>query len=97
MYPCPACGFLVFTEPPGSYEICCVCGWEDDPVQLQSPNCPGGANHLSLYEYQQSEVLPEFSLSVTEVDGTGRCQDWRPLSPEDKDKYPRGIYYWRHK
>jgi anaerobic ribonucleoside-triphosphate reductase len=29
-WPCPCCGYQVFTGPPGSYEICPVCGWEDD-------------------------------------------------------------------
>ncbi|UOX88817.1 hypothetical protein MUY14_45345 [Amycolatopsis sp. FBCC-B4732] len=34
-YPCPCCGHLAFGEPPGSYGICGVCFWEDDPVQLR--------------------------------------------------------------
>jgi len=35
-YPCPCCGYLVFTEPPGSYDICSICFWEDDPVHSSS-------------------------------------------------------------
>ena len=42
-FPCPACGFLTFSAPPGSYEICDVCGWEDDHVQLAHPRMRGGA------------------------------------------------------
>ncbi|MBO0846033.1 MAG: hypothetical protein J2P22_11530 [Nocardioides sp.] len=34
-YPCPCCGYLVFDEEPGSYDICAVCGWEDDLSQLR--------------------------------------------------------------
>ena len=34
-YPCPGCGYLVFDEPPGSYEICPICFGEDDLAQLR--------------------------------------------------------------
>ncbi|MCR5769079.1 MAG: EAL domain-containing protein [Lachnospiraceae bacterium] len=44
---CPVCGQTVFTEA-GKYEICDVCGWEDDPMQRGDPNLAGGANKLSL-------------------------------------------------
>ena len=48
-YPCPCCSFLTFEEkPPGSYEICPVCGWEDDIVQFNDPTFAGGANAVSL-------------------------------------------------
>lgn len=36
LYPCPCCGYLQFGEPPGSYEICAICFWGDDAVQLSS-------------------------------------------------------------
>ncbi|MBH9663718.1 hypothetical protein L0Z19_27105 [Burkholderia multivorans] len=47
--PCPCC------ESPtigvrGDYEICPVCGWEDDPVQSDDPTFAGGANQSSLNE-----------------------------------------------
>lgn len=46
---CPCCGYLTFGEPPwGSYVICPVCAWEDDPVQLADPTYEGGANIVSL-------------------------------------------------
>lgn len=51
-YPCPCCGHLVFEEPPGSYDICPICFWEDDVVQLRWPQVGGGANRLSLVEAQ---------------------------------------------
>jgi hypothetical protein len=38
--------------PPGSSEICPVCFWEDDPVQLRWPDYGGGANKPSLIEAQ---------------------------------------------
>lgn len=53
-FPCPCCGHLVFAEQPGSYDICPVCWWEDDLVQLRWPDMGGGANHPSLIEAQHS-------------------------------------------
>ncbi|MBU2286006.1 MAG: hypothetical protein KKC85_06180 [Gammaproteobacteria bacterium] len=46
-FPCPCCGSHSIGEP-GSYEVCNVCGWEDDPLQSSDPNYAGGANSLSL-------------------------------------------------
>ena len=45
--PCPCCGSKVITTL-GKYEICKLCGWEDDPVQFRDQNYSGGANKLSL-------------------------------------------------
>jgi hypothetical protein len=48
-YPCPCCEYLTLSEEPsGSFEICPVCGWEDDDVQYDNPNMEGGANSVSL-------------------------------------------------
>ena len=46
-YRCPVCGRHYF-EQIGKYEICPVCGWEDDPVQRRDPDFEGGANRPSL-------------------------------------------------
>ncbi len=56
LYPCPACGFEVFDDMPGSYQICPICDWEDDAVQLKFPAMRGGANGESLFEKQQKEI-----------------------------------------
>lgn len=46
---CCCCGYLTLGEaPPGTYEICPVCGWEDDFVQFEDPDIEGGANQVSL-------------------------------------------------
>ncbi|MBQ4236910.1 MAG: hypothetical protein II716_08750, partial [Treponema sp.] len=34
------------------FDICSVCGWEDDNVQFADPNFRGGANFFSLNEYR---------------------------------------------
>jgi hypothetical protein len=51
-FPCPGCGFLVFVEP-SSYEICPVCFWDDNPVQLTESLTGWFANHVSLLEGQK--------------------------------------------
>ena len=48
---CPCCGQKTMDEkPPGTYQICPVCGWEDDAVQFRDPDYRGGANMCSLNE-----------------------------------------------
>jgi rubredoxin len=48
-YTCPCCGYMVLNEePPGTYDICSICYWEDDPIQFDDPDYGGGANKLSL-------------------------------------------------
>ena len=56
-YPCPCCGYFIFGGPPGSYDICEICFWEDDSSQLRFPNIGGGANHVSLIEGQCNFAL----------------------------------------
>jgi Cysteine-rich CPCC len=51
--PCPCCGSKVLTAE-GEYEICSVCGWEDDPVQRADPDYAGGANKTSLNEARKA-------------------------------------------
>lgn len=54
-YPCPCCHYLTLTEPgPGTFEICPVCFWEDDDVQLDDPDYEGGANRESLNQARAS-------------------------------------------
>ena len=48
-FQCLCCGYLTLEDqPPGTYEICPVCFWEDDPVQARDPLYTGGANRISL-------------------------------------------------
>ncbi len=85
VYPCPCCGYLVFAEPPGSWDICPICFWEDDLSQLRFPSISGGANHVSLLEGQQNF----FAFGACEqrvnpfVDPPGpearREEGWRPI------------------
>jgi hypothetical protein len=52
-YLCPCCGNKTIDEP-GCYEICPVCGLEDDPVQSADPDFSGGANSPSLNEAKRA-------------------------------------------
>ncbi len=48
-FKCPCCGNYTLNEqPPGTYEICVICNWEDDEVQYNDPTYAGGANELCL-------------------------------------------------
>ncbi len=47
---CPVCG----KTSVGEYDICCNCGWENDPIQLDNPTFSGGANKMSLEEARQA-------------------------------------------
>lgn len=49
---CPVCEKHKF-ENDNHFEICPICGWEDDAVQRKYPDFPEGANGMSLNEYRK--------------------------------------------
>ncbi|MBR2565522.1 MAG: hypothetical protein IKE29_12975 [Paenibacillus sp.] len=54
-YACPCCEYLTLSEdPPGTFEICPVCYWEDDNLQYSDPERLGGANSISLREARKN-------------------------------------------
>jgi hypothetical protein len=81
-YTCPCCGYLVFEEPPGSYDICSICYWEDDLSQLRFQRTTG-ANQVSLLEaqrnYARDGVCELRSLSSVRAATASdvRDPDWR--------------------
>jgi hypothetical protein len=85
-YPCPCCGYLVFREPAGSYEICPICFWEDDISQLRFVHMKG-ANGVSLVDGQQNYL----SIGVCErrfksnvrlpLPNEQRDPEWRLIDP----------------
>jgi hypothetical protein len=85
MFTCPCCGFRTLDRPPGSFEICPICYWEDDDVQLAFPDLSGGANACSLIDSQQNFVHigaceQRFKGDVRPPTGSDRLDpDWRPL------------------
>lgn len=66
-YKCPCCGYCTLDEePPGTFEICPVCFWEDDNVQFNDPDHEGGANVVSLNKarenYKRIGAISTYSL-----------------------------------
>lgn len=54
LHPCPCCGERTLSDvPPGTFEICTNCYWEDDPVQFDNPDYVGGANYRSLNQSRE--------------------------------------------
>lgn len=49
-HPCPVCGYYTLDLRCSEYDICPVCWWENDWVQLADPKYAGGANQESLLE-----------------------------------------------
>jgi len=99
LYTCPCCGYKTLSDWPGSYDICPICFWEDDQIQILDPWYDGGANHPSLVEAQMNfkafgasePRLKEYVRPVVTADE--RDPEWRPV--EDKDrlsvKLPRDL------
>ncbi|MER7708888.1 CPCC family cysteine-rich protein [Kitasatospora sp. NPDC097605] len=88
--PCTCCGHLVLDADdgwPGSYAICPVCSWEDDPVRLRRPFTPGGADRPSLVEAQRNfraygacdQRGRRFARPATEEEPLDA--DWYPIDP----------------
>ena len=99
--PCPCCGYLVFSESPGSYDICPICFWEDDASQLRFPLMGGGANEVSLLEAQKN--FAAFGASESRLASHVRSPrpdeqrdpSWRPFDPVSDDiaKEVPGVEY----
>lgn len=83
-YTCPCCGYVVFNSPPGSYDICPICFWEDDVAQLKFPKTTG-ANKASLIEAQRN--YREFGASEKRLLENVR----KPKQDEIRDKTWRPI------
>lgn len=55
MFACPCCGYLTFHEaPPGTYDVCPVYAWVDDPEQFENPSLESGCNKVSLNEAREN-------------------------------------------
>jgi rubredoxin len=54
-YSCPCCGYYTLaSKPPGTFDICPVCYWEDDNIQFMNPEYEGGANEMSLNQARKN-------------------------------------------
>ena len=81
--PCACCGFYTGGESQyGCHNICKICGWQDDHVQLANPACRGGANGDSFTQVQ-NRFLDSESSRQSVIDGVQRDKQWRPLRPSE--------------
>ncbi|MFN0062266.1 MAG: CPCC family cysteine-rich protein [Myxococcaceae bacterium] len=65
-FDCPCCGYPTLPEkPPGTFEICPVCFWEDDDLQFRDSSFAGGANRVSLDDARRNFV--EYGASEREL------------------------------
>ena len=88
-YPCPCCGYLVFDEPLGSYDICPYCFWEDDALQLEfATTHAAGPNKVTLLEAQRNHqqvgaCTADMRRNVRKPPPDApRDPAWRPIEPE---------------
>ncbi len=102
-HPCPACGYYMFSALNEQSEICLICGWQNDLVDLQEMYRPMGSNRVSLEDAQKNfiEIGATEPRFVTEerfikrpfarkpTSSDMRDQKWRPLD-RGRDK-PRKI------
>jgi len=80
-FACPCCGYKTFKyKPNGSFDICEVCFWEDDPVQLENPDYEGGANKISLRQGQKNFL----KFGACEIKMINHVRN--PLITEQRDK-----------
>lgn len=80
-FPCPCCGHKTYFEKPGgTYGICSICYWEDDPEQLENPDDDCGANPISLRQAQKNYI--EFGACEKNMKKNVR----QPFADEPKDR-----------
>ena len=83
---CPCCGHRTLPDRPGAFELCPVCGWEDDgPLSDTDPTrWDGGPNGISLAEGQRrfrryGSSTPTREWSRPPKADEERDPDWRPF------------------
>lgn len=53
MHQCP-CGDYFTLDERGGYDICPVCFWEDDGLDVDKPDAHSGPNHITLREARRN-------------------------------------------
>lgn len=84
-FPCPCCGYLVYSSRPGSYQECPICGWTDNLAQLRFPLMPNGSNDVSLVQGQKNFI----AVGAAEKRRVGEVR--KPYDDEPRDRQWRVI------
>ena len=89
-YTCACCGYKTLAAgSPGTYDICDICFWEDDPLQFEDPDYKIGANRVCLRQAQKNFI----NFGACEPDMTEHVRkptqhdikdpSWKPLTTKE--------------
>lgn len=84
---CPVCEKYSF-EFPDDYDICSICGWENDGLQRERKDYWGGANDLSVNEAKTVYLLLRDKTTKSKVSEI--MDEYQKRNKEIKDQF-RGI------
>lgn len=79
---CPCCGYQTLPEgEPGSYEVCPVCDWLDDPIQFGDEEFVSDTNHVALQEGRENvrkygACEPDAAEETEDPGGRPRDPNW---------------------
>ena len=83
LYACKCCGHkTIESPPPGDYEICPVCLWENDPTQERNADLGGGPNQKSLRDHQKDylqSMEDPINVSFRKKFHYEKDLSWKPL------------------
>jgi alpha-N-acetylglucosamine transferase len=83
---CPVCGYLTNNDIAyGGFEICPLCDWEDDALQMCNPASCGGANAESLIQLQKifAESVKGLDDNNSKFKGYEKDPTWRRFTTEE--------------
>ena len=104
LYTCICCGYKTLYDDTG-YNICVLCGWEDDPLNWDNPRNSGGPNGKdNLYKQQKAIIRHGFPYTWKEFrDEEGYGDDfeidkhWEPFQENYHDirnNQPKSRHPW---
>ena len=74
MVKCPVCGKYDFEER-DDYDVCDICGWENDDLQNNDPGYEGGANWPSLNQARAN--YKKYGEKMSPQDKSDRAAYWK--------------------